>query len=550
MRKTIYTFIILIVLVIAAFLVSPYFLGGSAQKNFHDQIVAFNKKSPLSAYITITPESYNRHWFSSNAQVKVTFHTPANMGKPESVSYTYNAVIKHGPIYTVANNGKTKVHWGAGAILLKGDSKDFDGIIIMSTKAGKDFNLFADIPNLVLSDGVGNTYTFHNLSFTTDEGANNNIKYSLSIPAINVDVKEGNPNASVTLNNLKLITNGHDNDSLWLGNANFSIDKIAVGLKEGDMAVPVSTVNNITTNVETNLTSDKTKVNTSLNLNLESLSVMGKTIKPITFSYSVEGIDANAYRQLKAVGDQIQAQLHNGQPTAQQGMEAVGAIVKLIENGLTFKINKVYVGLPKELASSPLSGQAQLTIKPVNDLMQKLMGAIGSAAASQSKSGQQAMDNSRDQALSGLTGVKPQAHSDRADAQQQMEQQLMHSMPAIGVALVQALSAGGKMSVPQSLVKQLLLERYTKMLIHLAARGENITQTPQDLATQAYNYLTTNKMLIPNEDGSMKVQFSFNEGKLLVNGENPAFDLPKPTTATSTPAPAASTPAPAMHHGG
>lgn len=527
MRNLVGTVLILVILVILGFLVAPYFMGGRAQQAFNQQIETYNKTSPLASVMTIAPESYQRHWFSSDATVKVTFHAPNSFFK-ENSSYTFNLKVKHGPVFTVNDDGNTRYHWGAGAILLKGDTTDFNGIILVSINWTKDPGLFADIRNLILNDQSHNTYTLKNLTFNTKEGSGANTHYLLTIPTITAQLKEGELTGTLAMNNLRLTTDGHDNNHLWLGTINFSMDKLAFETNPSNQ--PLAMLNDLTASLETKLSDNKTKTSSSFNFNIDSLDVMGNTIKPITVSYSIDGIDADAYRQLKVLGEQVQlSEAQHQQPPAQLILQMVEAAAKLLENGMTFTINNVYVGLPKSLASSPLSANAQLTVKPMNNLLDNLTNIIGAISKSQSP------QQNRDQASSNVTGAQPQADSNLADSQQQLELQLMKSLPALDAAFTKAIAANGKASLPESLIKQLLLERYTRQLMSYAASGKNVTQTPQDLANRAFHYLVTNKMLIPANDGSMKIKFRYNNGQLSVNDQPPALQLPQPTVGTETP---------------
>ena len=544
MRKLIYTILVLIIIVVAAFLVSPYFLGSRAQEQFHDEIALFNKTPPYSSYITITPESYQRHWFSSDAQVKVTFHTPQSSHQHINKSFTYNAIIKHGPLFFISNDGKSSLHMGAGAILIKGDTADFNGIIAVSLSWGDHLNVYADIPTLTLKDSQGNNFTFHNLKFTTKPGSNDQVVYKLLLPKFTAQVNTSKPAGTVNINNTKLVVSGREDKGAWLGTGNFTIANLAANINEKGVEAPIANMKNFSASIDNNLTSDKTKLNSQLNLNIESLTAVGKTIKPITISYGVDGVNADAYRQFKVSIDKVQAsQAATGSPSFKDAMSAVNAVLKIIESGLTFKVNKIYVGLPKNLASSPLSANAQLTVKPITNLSQKIAALVGAAARASQASGHQAASQSRDELLSGLTHIQPQHGSTGSQQQRQMQLVIAKATPILLGSLIHAVAANGQASIPESLVKQGLLQRYTEELMHMAAHGQNVTQTPQDLASDAYNYLTGHKMLIANNDGSMKIHFNFAKGELLINGEKPAFDLPKPGTQPAQAIPAKITPA-------
>ena len=493
---------------VAAFLVSPYFLGSRAQEQFHDKIVTFNKTSPYSSFVTIIPESYQRHWFSSDAQIKVIFHTPAN-GAYQNVdkSFTYKATIKHGPLFFITKNGKASIHLGPGAIIIRGDTPEFNGLIAISLNWNNQLNIDANIPTLALKDSQNNSFTFHNLKFTTQPSANNNEKYTLLLPNFVAQINTASPAGIITIDNTKLTVNGHDDQGAWLGTNDFTIDTITANIKENGVEIPIVYMKNIAANMDINPTDDKTKLNSLLNFNIESLTAAGKTIKPITLSYEIDGVNAAAYRQLITSINKVQA--ITKMPSLPDMMSAVDATLKIIESGLILKVNKIYVGLPKNLASSPLSANAQLIIKPsATDLSQEITPITSAITPTSAKPGQQYLQNSITINMNKL--ISP------------LLNRLTHSITASGHALI-----------PESLVKQVLLKRYTEILMRMAARGKNVTQTPQDLANDAYDYLTSHNMLIANHDGSMKVHATFTNGDLLINGEKPALDLPNPGNQTT-----------------
>ena len=547
MRKFIYTILVLVIIVVAAFLISPYFLGSRAEQQFQDEIALFNKNPLYSSYVTITPENYQRHWFSSDATVKITFHAPSSTHDNFNESFTYNTIIKHGPLYVVSHNGKTNMHFGAGAMIIKGDSADFNGIIAITAGWNNQLKVFADIPTLILKDSENNQLTFHDLTFNTQLLDHGNAAYTLELPKITANMNSDNADGSVTINNTKFVMKGRMSHSLWLGSGELTFADIVGGMAHQGATTPMISLKGFSTNFENDLSNDKTKFNSQLNLNIVSLSALGYTVKPITISFSSNDLNAQAYEQFSVALNKIQnAQLTASTPSTNDLMDAINALSKIIESGFTLELNKVYVGLPKNLASSPLSASAQLTVKPITDLSQKINMIMSAVNSIKDQNKTNDVQQTRDDLLSDLTNSHAAPGSAQAQEHQQVQAMIAKSIPMLLSSLVNSVVAHGEASIPVSLVKQALLQQYTEQLMHMAAHGQDVTQTPQDLATAAYKYLVTNKMLMPDNAGAVRTSFKFADGQLTINGEKPALDLPKASAASSTPEiqPGVTTPTP------
>lgn len=513
MRKVIYSILGLVVIVVIAFLVSPYFIGSSAEETLHNQITIFNKQIP---YITISTSDYQKHWFNSNAKVKIAFHPPKGSGLPQDLgkSLTFNAVIKHGPVFKITDSdGKSSFHFGRGALEIKGTSPTFQGNIeaVLSTTNEVDIN--ADIQKLVFHDNNDNSYTLSGLTFATETGADNNKMHTLAISSLVVADKQ--QAGSATFKNINLNADGHDNHDVWLGNGNFSIASINV--VEG-VDKPLAQINNFSVRFKNDLSDDKTKLNSSIGLNVESATAMGKTLKPITFKYSINDIDAKAYESLMSTIKELQSNADVQHLSMQQLMLLVKPVFSLIQAGFNFKINKIFVGLPKEIASSPISAHATVTLKPLGNVLDKIMQPILDASSAPGK-------------------------------QREMQMKMMSSLPMLMGSLTKAVEADGQVNIPTSLINMALMQKYSSALARMAAHGMQVSETPQQMAKKAYDYLVAQKMLVPNDNGDADImKFSFKDGVLLINGQHPAINLPRPRPTPSTSAaPAPSAPAMDMH---
>ncbi len=516
MRKVIYSILGLVVIVVIAFLVSPYFIGSSAEETLHKQIAIFNKQIP---YITISTSDYQKHWFDSDAKVKISFHPPRGSGLPQdlSKSLTFDAVIKHGPIFKITDSdGKSSFHFGRGALQIQGTSPTFQGNIGAILSATNDIDLNADIQKLVFHDNDGNSYILSGLTFATEPGTNNNKMHTLAI--ISVAVTDKQQAGSATFKNINLNADGHDDHDVWLGNGNFSIASINV-LEGTDK--PLADINNFSVRFKNDLSDDKTKLNSSIGLNVESATAMGKTLKPITFKYSINNIDAKAYQSLMSTIRDLQSNANIQKLSANQLMTLVKPVFSLVQAGFNFEVNKIFVGLPKEIASSPISANASVTLKPLGDAFNRIMQPLLETVATSSSSDPKSLP---------------------ADKQREIQMKMMSSLPMLMSTLTKAITADGQINIPTSLINMALMQKYTSELASMAARGMQVTETPQQMAKKAYDYLIAQKMLVPNDKGDADMlKFSYKDGVLLINGQHPATNLPRPLASTAAPAP--STPA-------
>ena len=300
MKSVIYTIIGLIIIVIAAFLVSPYFVGSKTHEGFSQLVAKINKEYP---YVTVTLEDYQRHWFSSTAKVKVNLHLPKYIDPKQEVSkdITFDAVIKHGPIYLFGKNHSSDVKVGLGAFIITGSSPTFQGKIIGELGFNQKIDLFANIPLIAIQDQSDKaTFEFHNTKLDTKEAANSNTMYTLTVNKITGKPNNANmDNGMATLNNLKLTTTGHLSGHFWLGKSALTADSIVATLKESGKDVTVANVKDISAN--TSSANENGALNMHISINVASADVMGKTIKPITLSYGINGLDFKGLNQISGV---------------------------------------------------------------------------------------------------------------------------------------------------------------------------------------------------------------------------------------------------------
>ena len=456
MRCVFRTVFVALILILLAFLIVPFIIGYTIQKNINQALDTFNKQQ--SPYITLSLPQFHRHWFYSDAQIKLSTHFPPAISQLNN-DYTFDAIIKHGPLFVISQNGTRQLFFNKGALVIYGDSDNFQGVAANIFDWRNKFYSFAHVPLLKLINVNGINLTLQNLQVSSQEKFNHNIVTTLSIDSIQASsVKNGLP-FTLTINKLTTITKGEFQNFIWLGTHNTSVENIDVSLNSNGITNKIGVLQNLSFNISNTLSADASKFNAESMTNVQSLTIADKTIQPVTLSYSLNNVDMGAYMALLQAAKQLPTQANLTAQIAQSGID-------IAKKGFTFKLNKLFVGLPKSLASSPILASGEITLAPNEQLK-----------------------------------ISPTLKND-----------------------VEALiTADAQLSLPQSLLKQYMSLRYSKML-----PGNKSSITPEQLAEQSYNDLINNAMFTVNPDGSVQTRLSFSAGKLLINGHAPAFNLPAP----------------------
>lgn len=476
--RSFFTGLIIVVVLLAALIgISPYFIGQRVETNLKKELAAASQNSP---YATLSVENYQRHWFTSTATIEVAIRPSQATMKPFSFELPVN--IKHGPIMVLPQGLK----FGLGAFLINQQTQQFNGHIgaIMtfsgqSTPFGqvKTMNIHKDGGQLSLQNLI--------LQPTSKKEVLNIEKLSIQTPA-----SEKTKPILIRLNQIKLHLDGAMSNIAkeWLGKGDFTIQSMSATEIGGDANKQDVHMGQLTLGFNSILTNNNTKNNVSINFMVQSFQAGKKIIKPINLSYGIYGLDVKASSAIN--------QLIKDQPDiTQDPAKLMPSLFNLLGQGLTFKINKFYIGLPTSIASSPINLSATVTLKPSD---------IGQQAEKLGKTLQ-------------FTQFDPK----------------LYIMPLL--SLTRYLDVNIDATLPISLVKTTLKSRYKNSLSRLAANNQSVAETPSSLTEKGYQYLVDNKMLVTGQqDGAANINITFKNSKLLVNDHEPALDLPQPSNTANT----------------
>lgn len=445
------------------FLASPYFIGEVAQKQLDNQIQGLNQKSP---YITITLLNYQHRWFNSTARLLIDFHSPKEVTTPFHKKIFVDAIIKNGPLINIHGS----LHVAKGALIIESDTADFDGSLTYMVDWRNRLITFANIPFLKFTDSNGNVYTTQSLQFNTTL-AFHHLSHTLTFRDLCILIASKQP-IMLDLDNVMVTSNRYQPNTPWLNTMEFFIE--SGSLMNHVTQVSMGHFKKLTLNALCSPSKAQKELNFLFNLHIQSLTFMKNTIKPIILNYGIQNINADRYKNFMTLFEQAQnTAALNSDPN--QAMNLLQSLAQIVESGLSITINRFYLGLPKNLASSPLSMHGNITFDPMDQL-----------------------------AAEGLT--PPSAAG------------FMGMAPLLATTLIKKLHASGELSLPQNLVRE-------GLVLHYAA----LTPKPEVFGDAAYTYLVTHRMLIPNGTDSVNIIFNFDQNKMLINGQKPALQLPMPT---------------------
>lgn len=477
MRSFFTGFIIVIALLAAIIGISPYFIGRHVETSFKREITLANNESP---YAKLSIDQYKRGWFSANTTVKVTINSARPDMKP--LAFDVPVTIKHGPIVILPQGLKI----GLGAFLVNQQTQQFNGSIGALIAFSGKTSPFGEIKQANFNKN-GLQFSLQNLILNHSPK-----QMGLGVKTISLQTPASDKTKPIliTFDNLKVSSKGNTNDIVkeWVGKATLSLDSIHATEVGGDKNKQDVHVNKLILSYTSNLTHNNSKNNAVVNFNVQSIQIgKDKTIKPITLNYGIYGLDADTVR---ALNEQIQ----NNPQLTQQPAKLMPGVFNMLSKGLSVRVNKLMVGLPDSIASSNISLDANAVLQP---------NTVNKQAAKLSKAAE-------------FTKFDPK----------------LYIMPL--VSLSKYLDVTINASLPESLVKTVLKSQYKDELSRAAANNPNIAETPESMAKKGFQYLTDNKMLLPGKQaGAVQIQVTFKANKLLVNGQEPALDLPQPGSTSN-----------------
>lgn len=503
MKRLLTTILVLIIIAVAGFLISPKFMAPSMKTTLQNEIDHLN--STPGAVSNISISDYQSGWFSSHATLHATIPiSNANISAP--------ITIKQGPAYL----GNGSLHFGQGAVLITGNTPLFQGhALITCNWDGKCENSVINIKSAVMKihppalngkDNISTQLTLTN-ALHTAHLSDTKIKSHLSIQQATISVlnKQGMMVTKITLNN---INNDHNftlyHKLLGVGTGSASIDNIAINTVLG---AKLGTINNVTINATTSLSSDQTTYNLGFNYNIESINIMGVTIKPITLSFEVQNLNTSGMLQLikglKAALKEEHNDLSQNKPLSKATATVLAdGIANIVKSGLTVKLNKIYIGIPKQIN---FFGKQFSDLGPISANMEFDMAPLNTPKNTPPTADPQTQPATLEQQMTDMLTARLQP----------LAPQLMEAVMTGGI------KAKGQVELPPMIVKALISDQMKKVLDRQAVSGQPVTETPDQLASKVYQKLISMDLLTQTHDGMLKVSAAFNKGKVLVNGQQP-----------------------------
>lgn len=466
MKRFWYTLLILVIIVIAAFLISPYFIGRSVQKAAKNNFSATQTSLP---FLDLSIKNYQRHWFSSEGQLAISgpklpaamsllYPTPPSKNTaPIIVHFTVN----HGPWVTATNKaGESKLHFAKGSILLSSDTPELQGTASTLFKIGGAEITHAHIQKLELNNA---NVTLHDLSMALTNRPSTN-QYTLKTNTQSLQLTfplNSNTKTTLNINQYQFDMTGKKIlPYLWTGVTVMSAEKIATTVGE----VPISTLKNVTLTSDAALNAtNKLSINTTLSIDQLHALPLNYTISPITMTFSLSGLAANGMNTVLGALATLQ-KTQSPMITLLTDQTLRTGLMAIYDAGFSANLTRLHIGLPD---MAPIDGSFQFTLAPTNSL------------------------------------------SSTADAKKPV-----HFLEKISSLITLHLQT----TVPKQLVLKILQEQYSRTLAKSAARGIMITHTPGTLSQQALAILIKNNLLIPSKNDTFLVTLHYAKDTFTING--------------------------------
>lgn len=345
MRSFIKILIIILILFLAILGMTPYFLGGQLEHTFKQTVVETNKALPLG---NITVTSYKRHWFGANATVNVSIKGT------QPVEFSLPVDIKHGPIMMLP----TGLAFGLGAFMIDKQSPELKGNIGVQLNFTGKHQAFGHIKQANISKN-GLTFKLSHLdmqlsmtnqhlaikNITVQTPTSEKVKHPILITIDNIAFKKAGKVSAIS-------------NSL-LGQSKLSIQSIHATEVGGDKNKKDLTIKQLSINGDAKLIENNKTLLITPQYRIDSIQIGSEIIEPLILNTQID-LNASAFGKLIE-----QAKAINAQPVAKQDPSSlVPHMISLLNQGLSFKITKLYVGLPQSMASSALSATADLTLDP------------------------------------------------------------------------------------------------------------------------------------------------------------------------------------------
>lgn len=346
MRKFSYFILGIILLFVAIFVITPYFIGAQLQKHVNQHIVKLEHQHPA---ISITVDHYNRHWFSSDINFTVNYRVPfifSGLRPGNPISLKFNAHIEHGPIISYTVDGKKIHQLGNSAIFLT--NPKMQGEIISIINWRHHIHTVFEVEHFTHQSNT-TSITIKNLNGYLDfNHMTQHIDYDIKIGHFkNIASLLPNVHDAISTANSELKGSATKHDGLWVGKTTFKRENTRLA-RNNTLAVDVK---DLTGTINSHIDDDR--VGYQVHITAADVALAGQQLGALSFMANLNNVNAKIFSQL--IDTTIR--LHKQNTSLSDLAKAYQLIFSLTEKGLTFNIQNFSLSLPD---SSPISLTASL----------------------------------------------------------------------------------------------------------------------------------------------------------------------------------------------
>lgn len=357
MKKLTITVSIVIILGLLVVFGMPYVMGIIIQKQYPNIMQKFSSPSKVAIKVL----SYKRGWFSSAAQLQITFQTPwaTRNTTNNDFSFIINEQIKHGPVILAKINGATKLIFARALLQHETTNPTLSFRTSTIWTFGNKLNGTFYSGNMVLSDNL-QKITLSGLQGQVQYDPRKKVKIFFKLGSAQITTKILNTTPKTTTQNLielkkvASVSNFNKQGLLWYGKRNINIDRISITTSKNKTIVLTGLA------FSTNQTQEKDKTNVSFNYSTKHLSGNGLNVGPIQITLFIKNLDTDALTALINKTMFLEKQSVNN---SLKIATLYHPILNLISKGLTIHLKKFFINTQQ----GPVDIDAQMILPQQSD---------------------------------------------------------------------------------------------------------------------------------------------------------------------------------------
>lgn len=353
MRKLSYFVIGILILIVAIFVVTPYFIGNTTQEHLSQELATLHQQHPN---ITAKISNYRRRWFSSDVTATVDYQAsalfPGDMTISKPMKFQLNARIDHGPIISYTLDGKKIHRLGKAAIVftspqMQGDIvavADWNGSVELYFNVEK-FNYQTAESSISAQNVKG--YLQHNLNHKL-------LNYNITIGRYKIfNALSQNMHDTFDAANTHLQGQLTKQEGLWIGQVQIQRES-SVMMRNNKLATAVK---NLNFDFDSELKNNK--ANFTMKLNAADFTFARQKLGKLSYALNISQMDPQALRQLMSALQKIR----RGERSFSNITAVYSPMFTLVEKGLTIDLQNLTIALP-DSAPIKLAATIQFVAAP------------------------------------------------------------------------------------------------------------------------------------------------------------------------------------------